>query len=356
MPTNNDLLFDANAQHQLFVVQFTETEAKKAARVISEARDEIQRQLGTIDSLSTKKQLRELNSKLQRRLLQIFERWPSLIKDGQREFIKEEYRFQEKTVSRLVRDETVKVPPQKETLKKIRTTPMSVGTAGAAVTINEMLNDFPRDETKRVISRVTAGFFNSEPPREIARAITGLKKNGYRDGMLNISKRRAEAISRTTYSHLQHQAKEAFLNENDDLIDGVEIVATLDSRTSAICKSLDGQVFKKGKGPRPPFHYNCRTTYTYVLKKQFRVNTKAQRSSVDGPVSAKKTYYSWLKQQPASFQNEALGVQKARIFRNAGLSPEEFRKVSVKGFLKPRSIAEMARENDKIAQYVEDNL
>jgi len=34
-------------------------------------------------------------------------------------------------------------------------------------------------------------------------------------------------------------------------------LATLDSRTSAICRSLDGKEFKYGDGPLPPVHFNC---------------------------------------------------------------------------------------------------
>lgn len=37
-------------------------------------------------------------------------------------------------------------------------------------------------------------------------------------------------------------------------------ISILDARTSEICRSLDGRVFVRGKGPLPPAHPNCRST------------------------------------------------------------------------------------------------
>lgn len=67
------------------------------------------------------------------------------------------------------------------------------------------------------------------------------------------------------------QTEEAFYSSaaqkstfNDYGLDKYEIVATLDSRTSDICRSMDGKIFNlKDYKPglnAPPFHPNCRTT------------------------------------------------------------------------------------------------
>ena len=42
-------------------------------------------------------------------------------------------------------------------------------------------------------------------------------------------------------------------------------MATLDSRTSPICKRLDGRKFEYNKGPTPPQHFNCRSTTVPVV-------------------------------------------------------------------------------------------
>jgi hypothetical protein len=41
-------------------------------------------------------------------------------------------------------------------------------------------------------------------------------------------------------------------------------------------------------------------------------------------VPAKTTYQQWLRTQPVAFQNEVLGVKKARLYRQGGLTLDKF--------------------------------
>ncbi len=47
------------------------------------------------------------------------------------------------------------------------------------------------------------------------------------------------------------------------------------------------------------------------------------RASMDGQVPASETYQSWLEKQPKAVQDEALGPEKADLFRN-GLTVDRF--------------------------------
>jgi hypothetical protein len=64
------------------------------------------------------------------------------------------------------------------------------------------------------------------------------------------------------------------------------------------------------------------------------------------------SYYEFLKQQPAWFQDAALGPVRGKIFRNAGMSPEEFRVASVDSFGRPLTLKEMAEMDKKVAEYM----
>ena len=84
-------------------------------------------------------------------------------------------------------------------------------------------------------------------------------------------------------------------------------------------------IFKTGAGPRPPAHYGCRSTVVPGVKKEFQIpGLRGERASMTGPVSDKATYNSWLKTQPIDFQNEVLGIEKAKLFRNGGLHLSKF--------------------------------
>lgn len=71
-------------------------------------------------------------------------------------------------------------------------------------------------------------------------------------------------------------------------------------------------------------------------------------------VSADTSYYEFLKSQPAWFQDQALGPTRGKIFRNAGMTPEEFRVASVDGFGRPLTLEEMAAADAKVAAYMKE--
>ena len=73
-------------------------------------------------------------------------------------------------------------------------------------------------------------------------------------------------------------------------VEQYEIVATLDSHTSDICRSLDGKHFPmKDYQPgvtAPPFHVYCRSTTVPYFDEQFDIGERAARDEETG-----KTYY-----------------------------------------------------------------
>ena len=48
------------------------------------------------------------------------------------------------------------------------------------------------------------------------------------------------------------------------------------------------------------------------------------RASMNGQVPASETYQTWLKRQPAGFQDDVLGVQRASLFRQGKLTVDKF--------------------------------
>lgn len=108
------------------------------------------------------------------------------------------------------------------------------------------------------------------------------------------------------------------------------VAGGLIAHNTAICRSLDGKVFAVGKGPRPPAHWNCRSTTSPVLKslKELGISTKdvpeGTRASMNGQVPKSVTYYQWLKSQPYETQVEALGRTRANLFRSGAIRGDQF--------------------------------
>lgn len=71
----------------------------------------------------------------------------------------------------------------------------------------------------------------------------------------------------------------------------------------------------------------------------------ATRVSVgeDGPqqVRADLSYYEWLKQQPAAFQDKAIGPIRGKLFREGGLSVERFAELQLDRNFAPLTLEQM---------------
>ena len=141
----------------------------------------------------------------------------------------------------------------------------SVSTLRSIVTSRPMqgriLRDWFKDLGKTTQARVTReinlGIASSESIDDIVRRIRGTRDARYTDGVLQITRRNAESVVRTAVNHVSTHAREELYGANDDIVKGVQIVATLDTRTTDLCKGLDGKIYAPGEGGRPPFHYGC---------------------------------------------------------------------------------------------------
>jgi len=128
------------------------------------------------------------------------------------------------------------------------------------------------------------------------------------------------ALIRTSINQVANTASQQVYEANQDITQKYRYIATLDTRTSAICRALDGREFDYGKGPMPPQHFNCRSTTVPVINyKELGFDpppsvTKGKRASMDGPVPASETYGEWLAKQPRSTQSDALGPGKVAYF------------------------------------------
>lgn len=105
---------------------------------------------------------------------------------------------------------------------------------------------------------------------------------------MNTSKNNAGRLVMTEEAYFSSAAqKDCFESLG---IEQYEIVATLDSHTSDICRSLDGKHFPmKDYQPgvtAPPFHVYCRSTTVPYFDEQFDIGERAARDEETG-----KTYY-----------------------------------------------------------------
>lgn len=195
--------------------------------------------------------------------------------------------------------------------------------------LKEWFSDLSSSTQSQVQRQINIGIAQGESIPNIVRRLKGTRAARFADGILQTSRRNVTTVVRTAVNHTSNAAREAAYAANEDIVKGVQYVATLDDRTTDICQSLDGQVFPVNEGERPPQHMQCRSTTTPVLKSWSELGIKLNeapagtRASMNGQVPATLNYNEWLKTQSVSVQNQVLGPARAKLFRD-GASVDRF--------------------------------
>lgn len=161
---------------------------------------------------------------------------------------------------------------------------------------------------------------------EVVRDIRGRSVNGeYVGGVMQTSTRGAETIARTAINDIANQAHFATWQENADIVEEYQFVATLDARTCPVCAEHDGKTFRLDdeRAPVPPLHLGDRcTTVPVIAWKRLGIEPpkEGMRAAEGGPVSSSTTYEDWLRDQSAEKQAEVLGATRAEMFRGGEIT------------------------------------
>lgn len=303
------------------------------------------------DDARTVKKLNKMLASLDGVLADVTGDWKSTLEKSLREIADYENKWFIHTLEANTKPETfIAAPTAADLWSRIKFAPLAL--SNAPVGVIDLMSGWAQTERNRLVRGVQTGFVQGQTTRQIVSAVTGA------GGLADISERNVMTVVRTAVSHVSNTARGSVYDSNSDIVSEYEIVATLDSRTSMVCKHYDKQRFRVGKGPMPPFHPNCRTTTIPVIADDFLdfLDEGAKRAArgADGgmQVDASTSYYDFLKSQPAWFQDAALGPTRGKIFRNSGISPEEFRVISVDAFGRPLTLKEMAVLDDRVAEYL----
>ncbi|WP_432481508.1 colicin D domain-containing protein [Moraxella sp. ZY200743] len=212
-------------------------------------------------------------------------------------------------------------------------------TTNVGISLDELTKAFGENESERIIRAIRLAHSKSLDNAKLIQMIRGSRANRYQDGILNISTRHAKTLAHTGTAIMASEAKQAFINDNKDIIKGIKVIATLDRRTSPICRHLDGVVMTLDKATYPPYHFNCRSSFEIIYDGYI---APKQRTSEHGVVE-NQTYYEWLKNQPAHYQDEVLGKTRGKLFRDGGMSIEKFKSLQLDKNFTPLTLDEMAK-------------
>ena len=172
---------------------------------------------------------------------------------------------------------------------------------------------------------VRNGLLTGESTDKIARRLKGRLRFGQRGSVRQVvqaggdstsmANRQVITLVRTSVNQVANEASQQVYEANQDVTPRYQYVSTLDSRTSPICRALDGQEFEYGKGPKPPQHFNCRSTTVPVIDYgEFTPPAPGKRAAQGGMVPEDQTYGQWLHNQSKEVKADVLGPEKVPYF------------------------------------------
>ncbi len=221
------------------------------------------------------------------------------------------------------------------------------------------------DDLRRIHNSIQLGMTAGEDMATIARRVVGTGVLDFEDGTMQMTRNQVQAVVRTAVQHIANHSRTAWFLENADVVELERFVATLDSRTTPVCRANDGKQYKLGKGPVPPLHWQCRSLRValfngvllgerpakpfverelvaqysrdnglgnissrsdlpYGTKGSYDKWARGRMRDLIGPVPADTTYSTWLRGQSRVFQEDTLGIAKAKLFREGGLQLDRF--------------------------------
>lgn len=375
MPTANEEWFDISVQHQIDLGRVQSANIQDSIQLLNETerdlRETLEKRLNRIVDVGFDTGP-ETTARVNRMLDQVTKIRREAHKDldklltGQVTDLAEfEIEFTDSALTRILPIQIdFDLPPAERVSRAVKTKPFQ------GRILKDWTRGLERGDIDRLTTTIRQGIVEGLTTAAIVTSVMGTAKLGFKDGILQQSRRSITALTRTALNHAANEAREEFFKENEDIVKNLVWIAVLDGRTTPICQARSGERFPVGKGPRPPAHVACRslmvaeldgigligeqatisdtrtrrvreidfrkdaklkagnTKWKSLTEKQRRgLITKERQIWADtniGQVPAGTSYSQWLKGQPAKFQNEVLGKTRAQAFRSGDLTLDKF--------------------------------
>jgi len=321
----DDYLADVGTRRQIMIQRFANGTLEELRPILNNLLEDLSQRIATTG------QSRARLGQLMAEVESLIQAAGGEINQGLRQrildFAEDETAFQQ-SVYREVTDVETTLPTNEQLEAAImgKATELVVGAETQRMTVDAMVQRFSTSNAKEIKNTISGGFIAGDTTDQITQRV--------RQKVTGRTAAQARTVVATAVNHAATEAKEQFARQNSDVVRGEKYLATLDSRTTLTCAGFDGEIFPVGEGPKPPLHYNCRSTRVIVPTEGSLLDgLEGERPAVvDGEaqiVSGNKTFRGWLRDQPVEFRDEFFGKfqngrEKRLLFDQGGLDPNDF--------------------------------
>lgn len=294
--------------------------------------------LNTPVSELNEREIRQITTNANGELRKLFGVYVSTLKDNWRGLFDHRYKLEVKQYHQAFKKELMTPKSLLSYADKAFAKPLNLA-SDVGISLDDMLSSFEKNEADRITRAIRLAYNEGLTHDKLVQMIRGSRANRYEDGILAMSTRNAKTIARTGTAVIANEAKYQFIRDNLDIIKGIKVLATLDRRTSPICRHLDHVFMPIDKAKYPPYHYNCRSSFEIVYDEY---TSPKQRASEHGVVD-NQSYYEWLKSQDMAYIQSVLGKKKAELFMSDGMTVEKFKLLGLDRSFMPMGLDELVK-------------
>jgi SPP1 gp7 family putative phage head morphogenesis protein len=316
-------LLDGVTRHQIFVQRYAAGREREAVAFIERMIKTVNSRLASDITDFSRGRLESILFDLEQYAKETLASYSTLTVQEALKFAEYEIGFNERLLGQNI-SASLTVPAPNQVSAAMFSSVMNVEPK-RGYTIEQALKAFEGKKSSQIVDTIRSGVILGDTREQITSALVR---------MGDLQKQQAATLTRTITNHVSTEARSLFMDENEDVLEGYEWVATLDSRTSLICSSRDGTVYPFTndpiRSPKPPAHFSCRSTIVPKVNPEFdlaagRVGVRPAIGA-DGveQVRGSTDYQSWLTRQPKAFQVEVLGKERAELFRRGDLKLTNF--------------------------------
>lgn len=328
--TVNEILMDRGIRHAVYLTRLAGGEADWVSEQMSELRRAIteaiapllsQLEGGEVISARDSAIISEAANRATQAAEQFFEELTQETFDRLSRIATAEAEFEAKLFRRAIPiDMNFRQPSDVFLRTVIRSHPLGGKTVG------EWFSNMPVDLRIRIEEEIRAGLVEGDSIDDLLRRIRGRPEAGFRDGIIGRAGRNAEMIVRSGVMNVSNRARQAFHDENREVISGYQWVLTLDDRTCPECAFGESEnPYPVDRPPALPAHVGCRCVLVAVTKSwqelgidldEMEPGTRAAiTNGMRGEVPSTLTYEQWFDMQSEERQLEILGPSRFRAYK-----------------------------------------
>lgn len=319
--SSTQYLTDAATRHAVFLQRYGGGQSKDAQKVLDRLRRSIHTRLMQEPTEFQRSRLSVVLQDINTLSRDAFGVITEQTTKGVQELAKSEARFSTQLFNNATASAEWVIPADTILIASVMSARMPV-TINTGVTIDEVLRQFSNRKQMEIANTVTDGVVLGDTTPVIAKRLSTQIKT--------LNRRQLDTLVRTMTNHTSSVSRNVVMGANTDISNEYKWVSTLDSKTTVICGSRDGKVYPVNRGDLPPAHWGCRSTTVPLIKPEYDIGSKlkgvrpSKGAGGTRVVSGRTTYGGWLRTQPKAFVDEALGVERSKLFRSGKLTIDRF--------------------------------